>query len=1230
MTKAVNKQQKRMTGCPHSRISTQCEQNWLFTFQPAMRLINKLAEATVPQLPPNVGYPEDFDRKSNGQVKNFFAERAFLQTVQKRLGRAPGAVLYTGAAPGYHLFDLAFCFPLTKFHLHDSMGCGYADRLTQMPNVVIIKDLLQCDVEYECHIDDNLPEGAISPKAKYNLRKWMPLEATPHLRKDAHIIYPACSSTRGNELKQSFDNNPALDLTTKLAPDSFFKLHALRHVHVAGNCQDCHEAERMHTNYMKWAMDTGNKFKPRVCEQMEEAYVEMLKATFRAETMVCEVAGGHLEIKLARDYVRAFLHNELRGLKIVEAGPRTAHFVAGATEQVGWHFCHPKLANHDKDLTRQFHMLNTVCSHPVEECTCADMGSAQAVLGMDVYFTREQVDAIVGTGKSLYWSFNNLPHGRHIDLGINVVRTGGRYHPKYDELSASVNKSKPLTSVSVPTPEGGHRVIVATDSADKQYDDPDPFEVLKGMNYRVVYNNGIYVVVQVYPPSSTGDAAITLGDLGPLMDLSALGTNGVVPSWLCHHIAAHVSPNELDKPHDCIARIQKQFKIRSYDLASKAVFGAQHIIATNLREKATAVVKLVGSVNGSQRVTHGVGAKILSVLGEMGEGTGHPFLTAFKAILRSVLEAGQGMLKGLHDVLAQWVVSLDEKAKGHGFTARIYQFGAIIARAITQFLEYLMDIPAQTVIPPTELEETENNDELPDIVQNFETLPPGPRDVRVSARDITYSAAPPIRGVPRPVLLKTNNQRNGVKVLRHRLGKHVHTKTLPENERIFEKHLDDVFDEVTSGVPVEPIPFRLGFRTTRKRIHHRRLRRYRRRMSTCAGLDSASNTSEEWTAFSRPSLSSQARPATLSGIEMTTIGPSLDDIFQLLSENYDNIRRPNALAPTDQILRRHSYSSQGSTTSSRQTTPPGTSTSPLTFSEQLTRIMQRFSAFHQKTGSTLRPFWNRTCELNGSSVSECATPSVAPESPATLTPLLETQSLTSRLTGLLPNCPDLVRKILDNVLRAMIASSDSEPDVTDDDLTFLITSALGSTSSGDTGELLLTWNSVAVSLAQSLIQPATRWPGIRGKFCDILLSYLASVPGKNTWTNQDRSCFVRPWCAEAFRFALQCLDTGGGVLVVPLWISPTMMSSIIMPPTPAQLQQSQKRLDERLPNYGVFPLTSSVGPNAISMKCSWGRLLTITPCEAYLSLQKEQEAVSRLQNQPGENKVIRSRWLCQR
>jgi hypothetical protein len=1204
-------------GCEHPRLKTSCARPWLSKFTPFQRFITAINDYDQPTSEGSVLNVTDLDRRSNGQVKNFYAENEFLQSLPDN----HDVVLYTGAAPGYHLYDLAYLYPKLHFLLHDNTGRGFAERLTQMPNIRILDELPMATTVIHGHIDDNLPSDAVAPRGIRNLRKWMPFEEPAHLREGASVMYPPCSSAKGQELKQTFDGVPAI-VDPALPAKLFDVLYAMRHTHSSGNCYDCHGVNRCHTNYMRWSADGGNSFHPREPTQLEQCVATVIRDSFGAKPVrVDDMAGGHLAVKYARDFARANLHHELLGRKVVEAGPRTSHVLHGATEQVGWRYCHPRLSPHDKTIRLPHYALNKICKCKIEDC---QHHSAEAAVLSDVYLDRPAIDKLLTRVDSIYWVFNNLPHGNYPELGINVSRNGGRYNAAYEEKSIGMNSRHEAKNAEIPMPEGGFRLVVATDSADKQYDDPDPFAVLKGLNFRVVYNNGIYVTVEItkkkLPP------CVTLGDLGPFMDLSKLGGKGLAPTYLVHQVAAHVSPNELDRTHECYSRISKQFNIKSYDLASNVVLGAMGIIALNMQDKATAISGLLGKVASFKRVTHGIGAKILSILGELGEGAEHPFMNALKFILRAVVNASKGVVEQLYGTLREWIKWMEEKQGENGFMAALTQIGLVIAHSVAKFFEWLLEIPAAEVIQPEEMPEECKTIPIPDrIVKKYKKSPAKANNCRTAARNIIYSAAPAIDGVQRPVLQKTNNQENGEKILRQRFSKYIERKVSEPDIAIFKRHLEDVVDETTNLEMIEPLPFRFGLRGTRGRIRRTKSEGSNERTPSCDNLDSGCESSATSVASSRQSSSSQERLVTLSVTAMTTTELSSGPTSRRLNKDSVNTLKRNVSERMGRTRQTLSSSCRALTTSLKPTIQRGISTSQTTFSKLLTKTTAGFSEFQQKINTTLTPSSNPICGQTGISDSESDTSSTEPESQETSTLPSAIQWHISRLTELLQNCPDCVRETLGNALREMILSLGSKapkfPALSDQDLMLVCMSGLDFTSNGDIGGLCLTWNSAAVSFAKWLRGSQSK--GILGRFLDILLMYLGSAPVRNTDQKFTRSCFVKPWLTEVLRYVLQLPVIGGAVLDVPSFLLLTEILPTTKPPTPELLAKSQKLLDKHLHGYGGFLLTSSIKSNSISILYAQAELLSVRPYEACPTSLSDQE----IQTHRCNDRNL-SRWLC--
>ena len=121
------------------------------------------------------------------------------------------------------------------------------------------------------------------------------------------------------------------------------------------------------------------------------------------------------------------------------------------------HACQPLITV--QDSFKEYPNWLTVCQHKIEECGCPNFKRSTMILLSDVYLEEHTIQALLDMGKEVLVTYCALPEGRHKGLGATVVRRDGR-------------------------------LKVTTDSADKQYDDPDPEEF--NLESTVVINTGVY------------------------------------------------------------------------------------------------------------------------------------------------------------------------------------------------------------------------------------------------------------------------------------------------------------------------------------------------------------------------------------------------------------------------------------------------------------------------------------------------------------------------------------------------------------------------------------------------------------------------------------------------------------------------------------------------------------------------------------------------------------------
>ena len=902
-------------GCAHA-ISKPAPCKLEFeVFQPSGTFLANVAsvEQTTKQLFNGTRFPT---RKTNGQVKNYWTEKTFLEL---HAPKANDIVYYTGAAPGHHLQDLAHHFRQCIFMVGDNNPAVFNENrsLFQMPNVHLVREPPD---RPRFHIDDNLPRDAPPAIGDHNLFKWVPLAVKQNFRAGASVIYPPCAGQACEELKQTF---PAGSTITENPPANyqtvFATLNRWRCLLMTGYCRDCHYADKCHTNRMRAAKDAAG-FSVPWYSGSEPSYREMLAGSTSFRKTQVEGRAHHPEIKMARDIVRTFIHGSLAGKKVVEAGPRTSHVMGGAREQVGWHYCHPMAHAHDVDFMPPLSGLNTKCACKIEECKCH---KAEYAVLQDVYLSAPQVTQLLKNGvKRIYWAFNNLPSGDHRHLNIRVSRQGGRLR------------------------------VFPYDAGDKQYDDPDPLHVLQDFDYRVVYNNGLYLLVELgegvdssFLPPNTG---------GVLRHVQNEDTTfSVVPNNLVAAVYSKISDREVDRTGDAISRMVAQLDVKDPELGKTAVIAALQDIATTTKQTTTSIVKLIGEIKAGKRVTQGPGATFLSFFSEVSEGSSHPFFAALKSVGVALLDTAKGMIDSFRGWLVKWAEWFRSPKRKDSLFYNIYKLIARMLEYLVEWIDYFRAAPAQCVEPVPF--PSRPDFEFPDIVSNIHIPPETSKSLKTSPLDYAYPYAPPPVDVPPPSIIDRASVDTTLGCVQKRLGNLAGSVDIdPEAMALMESNLTDVFDEVTGGELIEPQDFQSGWTATPEPIQPGKSSDLKGRTKKSAPLSSISKSFRKWMRSSKGSSSSRANAHTSSDQETCTTELSSDPTSPPSRADSDNIPKPVVLEPTGPELPPLSSSSEISPISSKPTTPHGICTSPPPSSRRSIASTPASSRSHRRIKTILR------------------------------------------------------------------------------------------------------------------------------------------------------------------------------------------------------------------------------------------------------------------------------------
>lgn len=1160
----------QVAGCAHAIKKTLCHRQSFEAFQTVTDFIknaetiyrdSKLSDTTMPP-----------GKLVNGQVKNFWAETKFLELH----GAEYDIVLYTGAAPGYHLLDLAYNFPKLRFLIHDNRPGAFNSnlRITQMPNIHMI-ETIPADARPKFHIDDNLPNFAHQPMGEHCLFKWMPNTIPPHLRQDAEILFPPCGGHDAEELKQMFKlGAPIVQQPDTNYTGMFQCLNRWRHMTITGHCRDCHYAHMCNTNHMRESTNPAiNTFKVRMYEDSEVSYRDMLNSTTKLRVDMVPGTAPHPEVKSCRDAVRSVLLKELVGKKIVEAGPRLSHVMHAAIQQVGTHFCVPCIAGHDKAFIPPLCGLNTVCDCMVEDCSHIK-GRDVAVL-QDVYLKTEQMHALLQKVPRIYWAFNALPHGQHLHLGMEVLRIDGRL------------KVRPL------------------DSADKQYDDCDPLVVLQEFQHRVVYNNGIYMLVELggdvdystLPPFSGG----------VLRHLDSQGITGVVPSCLVSQVTPYISHRDTEALTDCISRIQRQFKVRHEELARNAVFCALEEISRQIKHTSAGVVKLMGDIKAGKRVTEGPGSKVLSFISELSEGADHPFIAGLKMFGQTLM----GMLTDFAESAQHYLQKISEyfgrKAKGgSGLFRGIFWLLSKLFQCLAQLFG-LLTSPATKDNQVVPVPFPSNPDfKSPDVLSEMHVPAETAKSLQTSKLDFAWQYAPTVVDVPPPVTIDRNSIDTTLGVLQNRLGKITDAnEPEPEALAIYKSCLREVMDEITNGEPVVPQDFRSGCADMLEPTRPVNANYSSEPTTESAIPASECESSAGLTAFSNVSSSNQGKAATSSDQETCTTDPSLDHISQALSTFYDECQKHNAsqqMVPEQPEL---SLSSDTCPDSLKQTTPPGIYTCPSLCSQPLTTNTAESSGSRRKMRSILRKYCGPTSALAGGTRTDLATDSREPECQETWTQQSATPSSTSPLTVLLHGCPDYLKPTLNSVVKETTAQSPNM-DTLAKDLKYLISEGSVSKSKRVKGQLYLTLNSAAVICCKAKL--AGRCRATLGKLCDTYLTCLASQTERSSFASLNRKVYVKPWLVRALLLCAHSAIIGGDAPDIPQYQSSTEMSDFTSTIIAVVNSVFRGMLDKVLQDCGGSLLWTKSGSSSISIACPLGSVLTIGSWQPWETPSNDQES----------------------
>ena len=693
---------------------------------------------------------------AQGQLKNFIVEEKVIRMLD------PKIIYYSHAAPGHHVLELIRKYPKISWILSDPNPSYFNNRLAPHVKFVNHKFANEERLKIDLHIDDGLDEPVKLIKlGKAGLFKLRVLrdQSLRLYNNETTVYWPPCSGVESVELRQLVHGQyngvtiPLLSWDRMLKQLSIARLANWGN----GNCRDCLSTHltklniRPHVNFAD--MDQFHK----------KALETIIGKSF--DYSFSDTTEHHGVIKAFRLANRALTLRKFADRKIVEAGPKFIDLFRTSSFTTRIHCCCPKITIQDRDIGVPDWV--STCQHKVEDCDCKGFVDADLVFLSDVYVEEDVVRELIDSGKDVAITYCALPTGTYETLGVKVRREEGRLY-------------------------------VVPDSADKEYNDPDPEEF--AIDSTVVVNTGIYKT-RLF----SSKAGHHLDPAAPMAAFKSLVIDNIQyfqPTALIEHVGinlASLDPSLHYKTTNFVVREHPKLKISDVEAAC--------VMATF--ERAERTVNNMGAFASLIRKGHDIRNLLKSsywkdcILGILSFNPNNPVLVEVcRAIKQFFLDWADLILAKARDAAETIAEALDFAAKL--ITTDMYLFkllrkGLLILAKVFRMLAThgLETGDVSTFLKP---------DREPELA-NFRA--PEQYIGETSLLDVPHQIGPLVEGVPPAHSVDRKDTGSFLHCLKKRLE--VDKPTLNEEHLgILREEIGKVLDEIRGSEIVQPLDFRSG------------------------------------------------------------------------------------------------------------------------------------------------------------------------------------------------------------------------------------------------------------------------------------------------------------------------------------------------------------------------------------------------------------------------------------
>ena len=764
---------------------------------------------------------------AQGQLKNLIVEEKAIRLLK------PKTIYYSHAAPGHHLLELIRKYQDITWILSDPNPSYFNNRLG--PHVKFVHHTFANEegLDIDLHIDDGLDEPIDQKLGKAGLFKLRILRdrSVELFNKSTKVYWPPCSGVDSVELRQfvpSGTPNQRKPITIKVGLwDRMLKQLALARLANwgNGNCRDC-----LSTHLTKINIKPQIHF-PDMDQFHRKALETIIGKSF--DYSFSDTAEHHGVIKAFRLANRAITLRKFGNRKIAEAGPKFVDLFRTSTLTTRIHCCCPKITVQDQDVDVPDWV--STCQHKIEDCDCKGFVDADLVFLSDVYVEEEVIRDLVNAGKDVAVTYCALPTGNYETLGVKVRRENGR-------------------------------LFVIPDSADKQYNDPDPEEF--ALNSTVVVNTGVYKT-RLFSSS----AEHHLDPAAPMAAFKNMVIDNIQyfqPTALIEHVGinlASLDPSLHYKTTNFIVREHPKLKIADVEAAC--------VMATY--ERAQRTITNIGAFADLVRKGHDIRNLLKSsywkdcLLGILSFSPNNPVLSqvcrALKQFSTDWAEWTVAKIRETAEFIAGCLESAANLITSNNYIFTLLRkglrlFGRVLRKLATIGLE-TGDV--STFVRP---------DHEP-LLPNYR--PPEEYLGETSLQDVPHQIGPLVEGVPPAHSVDRKDTGSFLSCLVKRLE--VDKPELNEEHLgILREEIGSVLDEIRGAQVVEPMDFRngcLGFQDLSNAATEMPGTTSTPPVQTEGGASGLSVCSR-CRAFSRTNLQNPGKPSTSLPTATRTIRSSLD------------------------------------------------------------------------------------------------------------------------------------------------------------------------------------------------------------------------------------------------------------------------------------------------------------------------------------------------------------------